>query len=443
MQFGYLNPDKFPENSKIRYTYKKQERIFVVPENIEAVEYKDLFLLTSGEERVVKKILREVIEKRFPGQDITDLEPRDFVNVVNFDAVAPQLKNAPIELGRNACKNFNDFTDVLGRQTDELKKKNKDLYRVAIVQGFGTGLGDSFTGLNAYCREVLPRLYKELGTPIETTIILSPRYRQDVLDLYDVFNFKTYNMGISLEEFCSFDGFFDFSNLVLKPHFQTIPWVHWYLFWMGMDCRDIRWDKQNTAHLPLYITTYAQTFIDAIDASKVNIFLNTQASTALRSMPGFFVEDLSAQLLRIDPDINIISADKTEQNNPRIIDVKKLSYNALAFQAFISQCDLFVGVDSLAQHVSNACNIPSLVFLTTYRAERYDYYKTHTIATLPEVDKLPFFQFSNPPNPEAWEKYSETYHRAWKRLNLKEILKKWDIGGKIITIKNKKAARIP
>ncbi|WP_035240254.1 hypothetical protein [Desulfobacter vibrioformis] len=192
MQFGYLNPDKFPGNLKIRYTYKKQERIFVVPENLKAVKAKDLFLLTSGEEIVIKKILREVMKKQFPGQDITNLKPRDFVNVVNFDAVAPQLENAPIELGRNASKDFDDFTDVLDRQINAFKKKNKDIYKIAIVQGFGTGLGDSFTGLNAYCREVLPRLYKELGTPIETTIILSPRYRPDALDLYDMFNFKTY-----------------------------------------------------------------------------------------------------------------------------------------------------------------------------------------------------------------------------------------------------------
>lgn len=147
-----------------------QERVFVVPENLKAVKAKNLFLLTSGEESIFKKILKEVIKKQFPGQDITNLEPRDFVNVVNFDAVAPQLQNAPIELGRNACKNFDDFTDVLARQTDEFKKKNKDIYKVAIVQGFGTGLGDSFIGLNAYCREVLPRLYKELGTPIETSV---------------------------------------------------------------------------------------------------------------------------------------------------------------------------------------------------------------------------------------------------------------------------------
>ncbi len=56
---------------------------------------------------------------------------------------------------------------------------------------------------------------------------------------------------------------------------------------------------------------------------------------------------------------------------------------------------------------------------------------------------MPFFQFSKPPNPEAWEKHRETYHKAWKRLNLEKILKKWDIDEKVITIKNKKTVCIP
>lgn len=221
--------------------------------------------------------------------------------------------HCPARLGRVSSKFVGDglYTheeaEVLPAQLHVLQERKpaKQHFRFALVNGFGSNLGDNTIGITAFrvVAEYLGRHFKSFSVDI----LFGPDTNPANADIvgYEPWVDQVLFQGPTLVEFAQYDAYFDVSGLITLPRFNEMPTVDWYLWWFGLDPKQvpsekkrnkgyIRWDAWNAVHALLK------------EVSGKKVLFNPKASVPLRSMPADVASKFAKRLLELDPEMKLV-----------------------------------------------------------------------------------------------------------------------------------------
>lgn len=321
----------------------------------------------------------------------------------------------PRRLGRE--REAGTAAPPLSVQLQQLRaaQPDKQHFRIALVNAFGTNLGDNLMGASAL-RAVTAVLTAGLPSfALDALFSLganraSQAFLQTVAGVEQVFF-----GGISLAEFGRYDAYFDFSELLLAPRYHELPAVDFYLWSMGLDPASVAAaDKRNV----LSVDPAAWSAVTPLlaGATGPTVFFSFRASLALRSMDPASARQLALGLLEVAPALTLVIDTALELDHPRLRKLDGAIDSVDKLKALVAQVDGVIAVDSLAQHLSDACATPTLLLAATLPADRYPYYPHMDALTPPGAERLPGWGKVKVAEAQ-WQAMAGDYAAMWSALD--------------------------
>jgi len=243
------------------------------------------------------ELLKQQMQAAYPGvlleQLVKVLTP---AGLARWKGLPPYLGRAALHYGQaqgEAVTAQPDDVELLVKQLRALRQAhpNRHHFRLLIVNGFGTNLGDNLIGLTAF-RQVHRLLRRELPS-VSVDVMLGWSDRDSLVRLLLSFGEvdAVRTQGPTLAELSRYQGIFDTSELLKLPRFGEGPLVDWYLWWMGVPPQSV---DETEKLLPMPVRPADQALVAerlrAIDGPR--ILINPKASVALRSMPAVATQRL-------------------------------------------------------------------------------------------------------------------------------------------------------
>lgn len=300
------------------------------------------------------------------------------------------------------------------------RKTGKHHFRIAIVNGFGTNLGDSTIGITAF-RVVLQHLRRHFpslscdvlfgpGASIATADILShePEVEQVLFH------------PLAVTEFAQYDGYFDFTDLTNQPGFSEMPMVDWVLWWCGLSPQEVPAEhKRNRGHIREDAWQAVQALLRHRLGQKV--LFNPKASVPLRSMPEDVALQFAKRLLALDPQITLVIDQPLPLKHQRLVDLSGKITTPEMFKALVGQVDGVITVDTFAIHQADISSTPCVTLFSSIAPTAYPYYPYNAGLGIPGYEALPAYQRPKVAD-EEWAQIKDAYHAAWARLNPAQVL---------------------
>ncbi|ANY61514.1 hypothetical protein MA05_04610 [Comamonas aquatica] len=334
----------------------------------------------------------------------------------------------PMRLGRMSSRlvgdglHFHHEAQALPAQLQALRasKPDKQHFRVAFINGFGINLGDCTMGVTAF-RQVAQCLARYLPS-FACDLLYGAGASAALVDIVaeEESIERVLFHAPTVSELAQYDGYFDFSGLIGRPQYDSLPTVDWYLWWCGLDPHtvpaahkrnrgQIRWDAWNAVRGLLQ------------DKPGQKIFFNPKASVPLRTMPAQVALKFAKRLLELAPEMTLVIDQPMDLQHKRLMDLSSQIHTPEKFKALCAQVDGLITVNSFASHVADLCSTPAVHVCSTIPASRYPYYPFSAAINVPGYEQLPAF---NQPKvePEKWETMGAVYHTAWERLAAAQVL---------------------
>lgn len=406
-------------------------RRYLAATNPKSAQVDRLYLDIGQELRLVIEKLQDEYAQAHPGMDGTakkNLKPSDLGLQIATESSLLSWPFFPRQLGRVSSHlvgeklHLHTEAEVLPAQLQALRtsKPDKQHFRIAFINGFGSNLGDGTMGVTAF-RQVQKYLARHLpsvscdmlfgagaGAAIADTVAGEPSIERVLFQAPTVC------------ELAQYDGYFDFSGLIKMPKYDTLPTVDWYLWWCGLDPQtvppgqkrnrgQIRWDAWNAVRSLLK------------DTPGQKILFNPKASTPLRTMPAQVAAQFAQRLLELAPEMKLVIDQPMELQHERLIDFSSQINTPEKFKALCAQVDGLITVNSFASHAADLCSTPAVHLCSAIPANHYPYYPFSAAINLPGYEQLPAFRKSKVGQVE-WEKISPLYHTAWENIAPAQVL---------------------
>lgn len=351
-----------------------------------------------------------------------------FVTTVNEPALLSWVGTPP-RLGRVSARFVGDGLhkhpdegDVLAAQLAALKARhpNRKHFRLAVVNAFGTNLGDCIQGMTAM-RYVAKYLKQHLDSFV-IDLLLGANSGVANFDIagHDDWVGEQFLIGPTLSEFSRYDAYFDFSGLIALPRITEIAISDWYLWWCGLDPDTVpAADKRNVMHHQWSVWQDVTRILQGIKGKK--IFFNPKASVPLRTFADAHVPKFLKKLLKVAPDVTVIVDREIKLDHPRLVDLSKEINSAARFAALVAQVDGMISVDSFALHAADCGNVPSVGLFASIDPYAYPYYPHHKGMLIPGGETLPFYKKFKTNTDEEWDGVKEGYAEAWSRLDPEKV----------------------
>lgn len=337
--------------------------------------------------------------------------------------------HSPARLGRVSSKFVGDGlytheeTEVLPAQLKVLqeRKPTKQHFRFAVVNGFGSNLGDNIIGMTAFrvIAECLERHFQHFSVDI----LFGPDNNLANADIvgYEPWVDQVLFQGPNLVEFAQYDAYFDVSGLITLPKFNEMPTVDWYLWWFGLDPKQVAPEKKRNKG---YIRWDAWNHVHALlkDIRGKKILFNPKASVPLRSMPTEVASKFAKRLLELDPEMKLVVDQPISLKHNRLIDLSGKIDSPEKFKALVGQVDGVITVNSLASHFADCCSQPTIHICSCLPVGLYPYYPYSSGVNLKDYQKLPAYKKCKV-SEQDWVNIAKVYQSAWETVSAKEILK--------------------
>lgn len=388
-----------------------------------------MFIDCGGE----SKLLKDFLEKQHTEEAEEDAPKSPPVNLIG----EPQLLAwvlCPPRLGRLSAKLIHESLQLyeeaepLLLQLAVLKARcpHKKHFRFALVNGYGTNLGDATLGATAM-RMVASVMTEQLGSfSCDVFVgVQSGLANADIVG-YEPWVAQVFFESPSLQTFSRYDGYFDFTNLINLPKFTDLPTVDWYLWWCGLDAKrfaieqkrnrmTIRWDAWQTI---------SQLLKSVGDGKRV--LFNPKASVPLRSCSPEIAARIAKKILDADNKLQLVIDQPLDFTNKRLINFAGKIDSPYKFMALIAQMDGVITVDSFAPQLVDACSVPAVHICTSLPVETYPYYPFSHVCEIPGARDLPAWLKFKLENDEQWIEMKDAYDKAWSKLDVRAILKALD-----------------
>ena len=400
-------------------------RQYLAVTNLEAAQVDRLYIDLGQELRLITQKLQDDYAQAHPemeGADKSHLKASDLSLHVSGEDTLLSWPLFPMRLGRMSSRlvgeglHFHHEAEALPAQLQALRasKPDKQHFRIAFINGFGSNLGDCTMGTTAF-RQVQSYLARYLPG-FSCDLLYGAGASTALVDIVagEASIERVLFQAPTVCELAQYDGYFDFSNLIKLPKYDTLPTVDWYLWWCGLNPQtvpsaqkrnrgQIRWDAWNAVRNMLK------------DTPGQKILFNPKASTPLRTMPPQVAIEFAQRLLELAPDTKLVIDQPMELQHERLIDLSSQINTPEKFKALCALVDGLITVNSFASHAADLCSTPAVHLCSTIPASHYPYYPFSAAINLPGYEQLPAF---NQPkvDPEKWEPMSAVYHTAWKSL---------------------------
>ena len=355
------------------------------------------------------------------GKDHPGVETRTLIKGLAHRHLA-KWPHFPMPLGRQPTDDGTSDVPVLPQQLQALRDRhpNRRHFRLLIANGFGTNLGDTLTGLAAF-RNALVTIREHL--PLVTVdVLLGWQVRDSVVQMYlDCEGIGTvFRQGPTLQALSRYQGAFDTSALITLPRYGQMPHVDWYLWWLGLDPREIPpASKRNVACLDETDMLLVRERLAAVPGKR--ILLNPMASEPLRRMTLPAVTALADALLARDPEIRVVFDQPVAIQHPRVVHLADIMDSPGRVSALVAQVDGVITPDTFLQHIADALDTPCCTVVTSLPADHFRYYPYGRTLELPGVRDLPGWGKVKVSR-EQWKSMQADYNRAWDRLPAQEVL---------------------
>lgn len=322
-------------------------RDFIAPGNIERVTPYEIYIDTAqGYKRIAQSA-----DKAGAGCRIID------------PGVQPHWRQ-PIKLnGMLGSPTIMPLNPEIATQLRDRVRPGKPL-RLALLNAFGTGLGDNLVGAQAF-RLVLPQL-QAIYPWIEVDVIRSwignkPDY---ALKGENWLN-SIQSTPMRFDRWCEYDAYYDFSGFVALPGFRDTPWPDFHLLNLGVDPALIP-AAMKSASRPLAVTDDfargAESVIESREETiSYDLFLHATASTPLRTLTPEAIElilsTVHASQGRVVTDDPAVQTVARRMGCPHLL-IKDRSLDELC--GALSAVDVAISCNSFALHVANLVDKPTI-----------------------------------------------------------------------------------
>ncbi len=322
-----------------------------------------------------------VLERRLKAEGAR----RARLHAVGDDSQFRSLEGFPVMLGGDNAGDHQRLVERvqrwsparadLARQITALPAETRP--RLVILNGFGTGVGDTVVGLTAL-RAVMAILHRRfVGVAIELWL------RPDVMDrLHPVLRHESLVSGVRplpqpLSEMMAFDGAWDLSGLVTRIHHTEHSLLDSCLIALGVDPETVATEhKRNLWPQDERATRTVAPVLDLIRSTPDDdsrdlplVLFHPEASTPLRSVPEAQRAPLARALADTLP-CRVITAAPLEARHPRVHDLSGFSPDLDHLTALIAGCDGLVTVDTALYHLADAVDTPAVALFSTIDPER-------------------------------------------------------------------------
>lgn len=406
-------------------------RQYLAVTNLEAAQVDRLYIDLGQELRLITQKLQDDYAQAHPEMDgvaKSHLKASDLSLHVSGEDTLLSWPLFPMRLGRMSSRlvgeglHFHHEAEALPAQLQALRasKPDKQHFRIAFINGFGSNLGDCTMGTTAF-RQVQSYLARYLPG-FSCDLLYGAGASTALVDIVagEASIERVLFQAPTVCEFAQYDGYFDFSNLIKIPKYDTLPTVDWYLWWCGLDPKtvpsaqkrnrgQIRWDAWNAVRNLLK------------DTQGQKILFNPKASVPLRTMPAQVALKFAKRLLELAPEMTLVIDQPMALKHKRVLDVSSQINTPEKFKALCGLVDGLITVNSFASHAADLCSTPAVHLCSTIPASHYPYYPFSAAINLQGYEQLPAV---NRPKvePEEWEKISAVYHRAWESVAPVQVL---------------------
>ncbi len=353
-----------------------------------------------------------------------------FLTTVNEGALL-SWSGLPPRLGRVSSRfvgeglfRHPDEGDVLAMQLQALKARHpgRKHFHLAVVNAFGTNLGDTMLGMTAL-RYIAKYLKQHLDSFV-IDLLLGANAGVANFDIagHDDWVGDQHLIGPSILDFGRYDAYFDFSGLIALPRITEMAISDWYLWWCGLDPAAVPApDKRNIMHHQWPIWQEVTRILQGIKGKK--IFFNPKASVPLRTFADDHVPKFLKRLLKVAPDVTIIIDREIKLDHPRLVNLSKEINSAAKFAALVAHMDGMISVDSFALHAADCANVPSVGLFASIDPYAYPYYPHLKGILIPDGETLPAYKRFKTNTDEEWNEIKDVYTEAWSRLDAEEVCK--------------------
>lgn len=347
-------------------------------------------------------------------------------DVVEIPPQAELERHLPYKIPRrsNSEELMNRLREII--KTKKTQSDNRTL-RFALVNGFGTMLGDNLVGLSAM-KLVLEKLVSIGEFPIEVDAYLAwnavPGTEQ-ILDRSGLFC-RIAKRSLSLLELKSYDAYWDFSSLLRMDGYDDKNFHDFYLDHLGIDPTEIEEEKKvPKVDVCQSSISETKTHLETLNLSGPTVFLQINASTDARSVPHesawklvqAILEKTSAHLVYCAT--TSFSTDAKYKN--RLINLGGWTANDLdRYFAAIYLADAVISVDTLALHVAIGLNKPGIgLFALSNPGSRLVYAKNIDGFLIPGAENLPYWKKHK--SDSNWHSAESLYLESWLRLDVSAV----------------------
>ena len=325
----------------------------------------DRFL--AGNKRILTQIIPEDMVRQAAGFPVE-------LGVSNYRELEKEQAYAnPARLQNNT---------VTPRKTANLEKQisrlRKNEINVAILNGMGTGIGDTLAGLTALAitRKLLERKFSK----VNIDALIGPQCFESVAPVYSqspVVN-AVHPLPVTLADLRQYDACFDTGSLMHREDADRLPYVDFFLKQFGIDYWKIEpARKRNSIGLDKEVAKELDSDIGMLknDGRKLLLFHPT-ASGELRSIPEEIIAGTMKEIIA-NSDYRIVTVVPVPFQHERVTSLTEKSKSFQHLCAIVSRMDAIVTVDTSIYHIADAFNVPALVLFTTIDPGlRVKYYPT-------------------------------------------------------------------
>lgn len=331
------------------------------------------------------------------------------------------IPNFPIEIGIPENPPPTSGTAWKPQLLEQLNNISNKHIKIAVMNGFGSAMGDSVIGFTA-----LRTFYQILSNKFEK-VQLDVFLRFDAVDrlklVYQQHQIIDHigGMPIDVSTLLKYDLIVDFSGIISRYDQWASNWamIDFYLAKFGIDpAKVLQLHKRNLLQLNKEADqAVIPTLVELRNRGKLLLF-HPQTSSPTRSIPPEHYARFLNFLIE-KTDYFIISVTQIAFEHPRFQDISTISKSFHELCSIVSHCDAILCADTAIYHLADAFNIPTVALFSSIDPPlRIRYYPTVVGILLAGAKESPYYRKhrmeSNLP--------VETVQKLWENLDLNIIV---------------------
>lgn len=266
--------------------------------------------------------------------------------------------------------------------------RGKASVKLAIINGFGVGVGDNLVGLTAF-REVRKRLEAAGLREAHVELWVRPSGYDNAVAVSEMHGGidRVEMLPMPVGRFQQLDGYWDLGGLVDRPSVTRRCTVDFFLELMGIDPSGVtRDDKRN--RLSLSIPVVKDVGDATHELTSRYLILHPLSRSVQRNMPAEVFRELAKRLVKAT-DMDVASVVPVPKMHERHVDLSGIS--GRSFQHYctvVKNASAIVSVDTSIYHIGDCFSVPTVVIFSTVMPElRARYYPYVAGIPLPGLGK--------------------------------------------------------